>query len=270
MPDLRLPVIFLAAVALTGCHRAEPPGNAPAQAVAAVPASAAAATRSASAPGSASPTVLAATARPVEISAGLRRDIATCPTALRALTRDKAFIDAFGYANNRESKPWTDFVAKSTARNNKDVKYLLANSKYFELGISMQGNPLALAWIKAPGIYCAPTLRRLRDIEAAGESEPAWFVRSYFLDLLLHGLKNPADATSSSAVDSDYFRQFAQEAARFYSGPRKQDFAAWVNKAIAATEAERRKIDASAGDTAADEQHRVLDERVKFLKGLTG
>jgi len=266
MRDLRLLIAILAAVALAGCRRAEPP-----DAEAAQPRPAARASASGSASAAASQPVPASTARPAEISAAFRRDLATCPAAIRALTRDKSFIDAYGYANNRESKPWNDFVAKSPARSHKDVKYLLANSKYFDLGISMQGHPLALAWIKAPGIYCAPTLRRLRDIESTGESEPAWFVRSYFLDLLQsHDLKNLAGPTPASPGDSDYFRQFAQDAARLYSGQRKQDFRAWVNKAIAATNAERRKIDSAAGDVAADEQHRVLDERVRFLKGLTG
>jgi hypothetical protein len=281
MPDLRLPpaapaaaalalvAALAAALVLAGCGREEPPDSQAAQPV--PPATTAATTTAGAAPASAAASpALGSRARPAEIGAAFRRDIVTCPAALHVLARDKAFIDAFGYANNRESKPWSYFVAKSTARNNKDVKYLLANSRYFELGISMQGNPMALAWIKAPGIYCAPTLRRMRDIESAGESEPAWLVRSYFLDQMRRGLKNPADPTPASAVDSDYFRQFAQEAASFYSGQRRQDFRDWTNKAIAATNAERRKIDSSAGDIAADEQHRVLDERVKFLKGLGG
>jgi hypothetical protein len=267
MPGFRLLIALAAAMALAGCGRAEPQEAEAGQVVAPQAAASSATAGSVAAAAAATP-VLAPTARPADINVAFRRDIATCPAAMRVLARDKAFIDVFGYANNRESKPWSYFVAKSTARSNKDVKYLLANSRYFELGISTQGNPMALAWIKAPGIYCAPTLRRMRDIESAGESEPGWFVRSYFLDKLLQGLKNPADPSPAGGVDIDYFRQFAQDAARIYSGQRKNDFKVWVHQAIAATNAGRRKIDSSRGDISADEHHRVLDERVKMLKGL--
>ncbi|RYX95405.1 MAG: hypothetical protein EOO28_11630 [Comamonadaceae bacterium] len=247
-------VLSMAVLSLAGCDR---PAPAVREAAAAVP------------PGSAAPPPAAAPVRPVEISAAFRRDIEACPAAMRVLARDKAFVDAFGYANNRESKPWDWFVAKSAARGNRDVRYLLANRKYFDINISMHGHPLALGWIKAAGIYCAPTLRRLIESEAGGESEPGWAVRSWFLDMLFKGLQHPADAVGTGAIADDYFKRVASEAAQIYAGQRRADFRAWVGRAIHATEAERSKIDAAQpGAVTAEEQHRVFDERVKFLKSL--
>ena len=245
----------MAVVTLAGCDRAEPAVQ---NAVAAV--------LSASKPQPATPPPV----RPAEISAAFRRDIATCPAALHALARDKVFIDAFAYANNRESKPWDYFVAKSSARRNKDVKYLLANSRYFDLDLATHGHPLALGWIKSAGIYCAPTLRRLLEAESGGESEAGWAVRSWFLDMLFKGLRHPTDAVGTGTVADEFFKKVAQDAARIYSGQRRQDFRAWVGRAVQATEAERGKIDAVAGAVTADEQHRVLDERVQFLRSLVG
>src|SRR5258705_344868 len=66
-----------------------------------------------------------------------------------------------------------------------DFQYVLDNAAYFDIELSMHGNAWAVAWVQDAGISCAPTLARLREIEAPGESEPAWTVRKYFLDRAL-------------------------------------------------------------------------------------
>jgi hypothetical protein len=196
------------------------------------------------------------------------QDLAVCQSIARAMKDDRPLVESFREQENPQPHRFEMLLRDSPNAASPDFQYVLANAAYFDIDISMHGNPWAVAWVEDAGIYCAPTLARLREIEALGESEPAWTLRQYFLDRALRNLDHPSDEMLSGSIDFEQFRSIVTETDRAYPRAERPKFLAWLREAIKTVEAGRGRIQDGAAGRSADEQSNILDDRVRFLRSV--
>lgn len=204
-----------------------------------------------------------------EILAAFRKDISVCTSAMKILENDRAFIDEFTPAINRESKSLDVFLRQSSFATTEDVQYILANLKYFFIDLDNHGNMMAVAWVGNTGIFCAPSFLRLDDIEALGESPEAWEVRANFLERELANLIPTGSVASDSEEQFKYFKEDVEKTSRLYSSTQRPKFITWVKKAITHIEMDRNTLTTEAGLTI-EEQNKIIDNKVGFLQGFVG
>lgn len=204
-----------------------------------------------------------------EILVAFRKDISVCISAMKILENDREFIDEFTPAINRESKSLDIFLRQSSFATTEDVRYILANLKYFFIDLDNHGNMMAVAWVGNTGIFCAPSFLRLDDIEALGESPEAWEVRANFLERELANLIPTGSVSGDSEEQFKYFKEDVEKTSQVYPLTQRPKFIAWVKKAIAHIEAERNTLTTDVGLTL-EEQNKIIDNKVVFLQGFVG
>jgi hypothetical protein len=203
-----------------------------------------------------------------EVLARFEADVKACTALIRVLESDRAFIDSFQSAQVRSSQPVYALLRKSTSARSPEVAYFLSHAKYMELDVDFHGVPWAVAWVSNAGIFCAPSLERLSEAEAMGESGEAWHIRLFFLDKALEHLSPPWDEGAGGMVEFDQFKAFVLEASKLYTGPQKAAFQAWGEKASKALETSRKDVTEGAAGLTSQQQHQMLDERIAFLRQL--
>ncbi|WP_334187289.1 hypothetical protein [Noviherbaspirillum sp.] len=205
-----------------------------------------------------------------------QRDLAMCGDIIKRIGADRGFIDAFLSAGNREAESLAGLIQKSPHAQTPEYTYLLRNPDTIDVGVSYHGHPWAVAWVENEAIYCAPTLERMQDIEALGESADGWQVREFFLDKALqHSESSGGDTSDANKIKQGEFQTLVQQASQRYTGEQRPLFLAWTRKAIDTIERQRREetVDAPAGSalSAIYEQlkrNAPPDERVTFLRGF--
>ncbi len=205
---------------------------------------------------------------PAALLARFEADVKACTSLVRTLESDRAFVESFQSAQVRSSQPVDALLRKSAVARSPEVAYFLSHGKYMELGVDFHGDPWAVAWMDKEPIYCAPTFARLSEIEAMGESQEAWRIRLFFLDKALENLSPPWDEGAGTMVEFDHFKTFVMEAHKLYTGPQKATFQAWGEKAIKTLETSRKDVAEGAAGLTSQQQHRMLDERIAFLRQL--
>lgn len=206
---------------------------------------------------------------PENILAAFEHDIATCHAMANLLKADRAFVNAFLAADKRRDKSLDTFLRKSPYSATPEFRYVLQNRQYFDIDVSYHGATNAVSWVKNDAIYCAPTLQRLRDIEAHGESRQAWTIREFFLDKALANLSQPGDPTTDGKADFSELESLVAEASQKYTGTQRPAFLAWIRKAAATIEAGRNgNLERTSGGPASSPQQTTIDERLRFLRGF--
>jgi len=196
------------------------------------------------------------------------KDLSVCASITKAMKDDRALVESFRGEAGQDPHRFQTLLRDSPNSASPDFQYVLDNAAYFDIELSMHGNPWAVAWVQDAGIYCAPTLARLREIEAPGESEPAWTVRKYFLDRALQNLDHPSDEMLSGSIDFEQFRSLVTETDRLYPRAQRPKYLEWLREAIKAIESGRDRIQDGAAGRSADEQNNMLDDRVRFLRSV--
>lgn len=204
-----------------------------------------------------------------QILAAFREDLLACTSLTRALKTDAAFIKSFQPEENRRQRSTADFLQRSASAQHPAVRHLLANQPYLELGVSLHGEPWAVSWVENEGIYCAPTMARLQEAEALGESAAAWEIRRFFLDKALQHLATPGDFISDGRVEPGKFDIMVAEAAQRYNGNQQEQFRVWAGTAIRAL-AQRRAQREGLRPAVVRENRNVLDRRIAFLRSIAG
>jgi len=203
-----------------------------------------------------------------EIFAAFQKDIATCKSAVNTFESDHAFVLDFGDAEKRSSKPLEDFLRRASFAKSGDIQYILANLKYFEIGVTYHPTEFAIAWAKSEPIFCALTQQRLKEIEMIGESPEAWEIRVDFLDRWLADLRPPSDELDYYPEQYEEFNRFILEAAKLYSSSHRPKFLSWAKKSIEHFESQRGQLEEGAGGQTLAEQNKIIDSEVLFLRSL--
>ena len=210
----------------------------------------------------------AQTSERAAILAAFRSDIAVCKSIVKLLSTDRAFMESFTPHVNRASKQFLAFLLESSNYSSTEFQYVLRNQEYLDIDVWHHGEPFAVAWVENEGIYCAPTLARLREIEALGESEEAWNVRQFFLGKMLASLEHPSHEITSGLVDFEAFMSFVAEANGRYEHTHRHKFIAWTLTAIRTIESSRKDIQDGANGSSLSEQNKILDDRVSRLRAI--
>lgn len=205
---------------------------------------------------------------PAALLARFEADVKACTSLVRTLESDRAFVESFQSAQVRSSQPVDTLLRKSAVGRSPEVAYFLSHEKYMELGVDFHGDPWAVAWVAKEPIYCAPTVARLSEIEAMGESQEAWRIRLFFLDKALENLSPPWDEGAGGMVEFDHFKTFVMEAHKLYTGSQKTAWLAWAEKAIQTLETSRKDVTEGAAGLTSQQQHQMLNERIAFLRQL--
>lgn len=205
---------------------------------------------------------------PAALLARFEADVKACTSLVRVLESDRAFVHSFQSAQVRSSQPVEALLRKSAVARSPEVAYFLNHEKYMELGVDFHGDPWAVAWVSNEAIFCAPTFKRLSEIEAMGESQEGWRIRLFFLDKALESLSPPWDEGAGGTVEFDHFKTYVLEASRRYTGAQQAAFHAWVGKAIKVLDESRREVEEGAAGLTSQQQHQLLDERLAFLRQL--
>ena len=211
-----------------------------------------------------------------KIRSAFQRDLAMCGGIIKRIGTDRDFVDAFLSAGDREAKSLAGLIRKSPYAQTPEYVYLLSNPDTIDVGVSYHGHPWAVAWVENEAIYCAPTLERMQDIEALGESAEAWQVREFFLDKALqYSESSGGDTSDANKIKQGEFQTLVQQASQRYTGEQRPQFIAWTRKAIDIIERQRSEetVDAPAGSALAGIYERMKrnappDERVTFLRGF--
>lgn len=200
------------------------------------------------------------------IATQFQRDIKACEAVVKLMARDKPFIDDFVDADHRSEHKFVWFLRASPFASRSEYEYIIRNAQYFDIDVSFDGDPLSVAVVDGTGIYCAPTLERLKAVEALGESNEAWGVREFFLDKWLASLYPPGNEMLGWGIDFSELSREITEASRLYKTTERQNFVRWLAKATTAVEKMRNGIvDGSAG-LSADQQNADIDKWISFLK----
>lgn len=202
------------------------------------------------------------------ILAAFEADMKACTGLVRALATDRAFVAAFQSAEIRSTQPVDALLRKTAVANSPEVAYFLGHRKYMELGVDFHGHPWAVAWVSGEPIFCAATFERLTEIEAQGESEEAWRIRSYFLNKALESLSPPGDESPGPLVEFVQFKGYVVDAAKRYTGAQKGALHAWLEKAIKVLDESRKDIEEGAAGLTSQQQNQMLDERIAFLRQI--
>ena len=203
-----------------------------------------------------------------EIFAAFQKEISVCISAMKILKADRAFVDAFTSQEKRQAKPLEDFLRTSTFAGTEEVQYILSNLKYFVIDVNFHGDAGAVAWVQNEPIYCAPSLRRLEEIEGLGESQEAWSIREHFLDRELANLSSPSEEASYDPLQFESFKLPVKKVSQFYSSMQRPKFIAWIQKAIESVESQRRDLQEGAGGQSVAQQNKIIDGEVSFLRSF--
>jgi len=204
---------------------------------------------------------------PAAVLAAFRNDLSICTAIVKTMKADAGFLKAFIPLETRQAKSREALLRESPFAKTPEYQHVIDHPQYFFVGVSHHGDPFAEAWVEDEAVFCGPTLQRLKYIEALGESAEAWSVREYFLDKLLESLSHPSDE-GSGGIEFETLEPFVREAADIYDGPMRPRFLAWAQKAAVTVDAGRSAIVAGAAGLGAEEQHRMLDERIAVLRGF--
>ncbi|SNS16050.1 hypothetical protein SAMN06265795_101299 [Noviherbaspirillum humi] len=242
-------VIVCLLLTLAGCANQQPPPAMPAAAPAPAPAP------------------RAEDEQAQAILAAFREDIAACQAFTAAAKGDPGFIDAFLAEDRRRAQPTAAFLAQSPKASDPAYRYVLSHQHYLDIGVDYHGMPWAASWVEGQAIYCAPTFRRLDEIEALGETGAGWEVRRFFLDKALAGLGRPTDPIADGRLDDRTFESLVQDAARRYRGPLQPAFRSWLQQAVARLE-QQRQDSPGADRRSARASQSAVGRRIAFLRGL--
>ena len=187
---------------------------------------------------------------------------------MKLLGKDRAFIESFQSAKKRAAQPVADFLRASPFSGTDEIQHILNHPEYFVLGVNMHEGTIAAAWIKDEGVYCAPTRRRLDEIEAWGESAEAWQIREFFLDKELQLVDSPDDIAGFGIGFAEW-RSSLLATAKIYATNQRPKFTAWIKKAIKQRESWRTNLRAIDGVTPSIEEMNItIDSEVLFLTKL--
>lgn len=204
---------------------------------------------------------------PEQLLESFYSDLRTCSSLARALKADQDFVSAFHAYANRKSRSLESFLRQSLVAQTTEGKYVLSNIKYFDIDVSMHGSTWAVAWVENTGIYCGPTLERLREIESLGESTAGWKVREFFLNKALENLNYPW-IEADYGLDFDGMKTLLLQASARYVDRERHLFHTWLENAIAAIKSKYGHAVEGAAGLTVSKQHQVLDKWISFLRSL--
>ena len=152
--------------------------------------------------------------------------------------------------------------------NDSNVRYLVTHPAYFEIDVDCENKTIWSVDIAQTCIYCAPTMKRLYELESLGSSDLAWRVRERWLDAYLGRVAFPW--YEMGGPEEYFFVEFdrvKQVYNREEDKKRLQQFVDKTEKLFFQT-AEIRDIEGAAGQTK--EQHlKTLRQWVaQMRKGL--
>lgn len=149
-----------------------------------------------------------------------------------------------------------------------DVRYLVTHSTYFEIDIDYHYQPPGVVGIAETDIYCAPTIKRLHELEYLGRSDLAWRAREKWLDYALKHLNWPWDEMAS--YDGNFFNEFEHVKKVYNSEEDKKRLQQWIDKAekFFFQSAESQDIEGSAGKTKKEHLETLRQWVENMRKGL--
>jgi hypothetical protein len=194
---------------------------------------------------------------------------------LAAFNKEKAICHSVANLRRTElhqgSQQFTtpsEILNEQPFKDSMEANYITTHAKYFEIDESYERYPWTVARFKGQEqIYCALTKKRLEEIEALGESEEAWKLREFFLNMELNTLENVSGLGSGgNQVSWDLWSSELEKVSRFYATTQRSNFVTLAQKAIPILERERKNIQNDVDQLYAKGSDEYQVETIKLNK----
>lgn len=132
--------------------------------------------------------------------------------------------------------------------NDSNVRYLVTHPAYFEIDVDCENKTVWSAGIAETCIYCAPTMKRLYELESLGSSDLAWRAREKWLDAYLKEIAFP---WYEMGGPEEYFFVEFERVKKVYNEEDKKHLQQFTDKAekLFFQAAENQDIEGAAGQT---------------------
>lgn len=150
-----------------------------------------------------------------EIYRSFQYERSLCPVILEKISSDAELVKEL----ETYSGDATTRIAESRIASDKTIQYLLTHQQYLHVEVYYH-RETGYIYLKDKPIGCVQSNARLKEIEAFGESQEAWKIRTWFLDALYRDLHIPRlDGISeeSDGIDLSYFAKSLEETKRIYT-----------------------------------------------------
>ncbi|TAM46646.1 MAG: hypothetical protein EPN55_04960 [Gammaproteobacteria bacterium] len=145
-------------------------------------------------------------------------------------------------------------------KENEAVAYVRNHWGYFEIDVSYHGGPGNESYLKNLPLYCAPSIRRLNDIESLGPSDIAWKVRVEWLNQYLKVMAWPW--TEAYGYPPEWLLDEFDKVKNIYNRPEdKKRLTDWV------VSTEKFFFEKAAKHAADGWAGRTKDQQIEILKG---
>lgn len=207
------------------------------------------------------------------ILAAFNKDISVCHSLVKLHKPDQQ-------QNNQQTATAAGILNEPPYVGSAEADYINKNQQYFDIDESYEGYPWTISRFEGQEqIYCALTKKRLEEIEALGESEEAWQIRKFFLNIELETLENVSGlGPGGNVVDWNWWSSELEKVSGFYATTQRSEFVEWAQKAVPSIEEERKVIQndvdqmypkgSKENKLEAVKLNKMVDERVAFIKSL--
>lgn len=201
------------------------------------------------------------------------KDISVCRSLIKLHTPDQQ-------KDNQQPATPAGILNEPPYVGSPEVEYISRNQQYFYIEEAFEGYPWTISrFAGQEQIFCAITRKRLEEIEALGESEEAWKIREFFLNIELKTLEHVSDlGPGGNMVGWDWWSSELAKVSGFYATTQRSKFIDWIQKAIPIIEGERKVSQDDADQIYAKgskenkleaaKLNNMVDDRVEFMKGL--
>ncbi len=168
-----------------------------------------------------------------------------CPRVVDALGRDGALVERLSLFKNRKEIGIANLIKSSPVSSDEAVRYFLEHPDYLAVDVDYHGSTY-FVYLKGTAIFCTPTLKRLKEIEAYGASAPGWKLREHFLKDFLSDMHIPTlEDGMEEGKSLPFVEEFFGEAKRLYRGPAYQArLVNWAKQLVAPVKAEIDRVEA--------------------------
>lgn len=208
----------------------------------------------------------------LEILAAFKNDIAICNSVVKLRKKDNLNDDQHHLTPEK-------ILSEPPYVGTMEADYIRHNSKYFEIGEAYEGYPWAISqFVGQEQIFCALSRQRLEEIEALGESEEAWQIRAFFLNVELKTLEPVSElGPGGNMVGWEWWKTELVKTSHFYGTVLHPKFIEWSKNAIKQIEETRQGIQSDVDQYMVDpaenrleviKLNKAIDDRIKFINSL--
>lgn len=152
--------------------------------------------------------------------------------------------------------------------NDSNVRYLVTHPAYFEIDVDCENKTVWSVGIAETCIYCAPTMKRLYELESLGSSDLAWRAREKWLDAYLNAIAFPW--YEMGGPEEYFFVEFERVKQVYNNEEDKKHLRLFVDKAetLFFQAAENQDIEGAAGQTKKQHLETIRQWIEQMRRGL--